>query len=101
MDNKVREIQLLKEAREGDEAKAFVFNPLWIETIAEMESMYLRSIKSNKWLDMLDRKNIIEAGRRIQVLDDIKCFIENKITTGEEAHKRLEANRNGSKQRRA
>lgn len=100
MDKSKREGQLLDELKEGKDAKAFAGNPLWIEVIAEMEAMYLSSIKNNKWRDLVDKNYRDDACRRIQLLEDIKKYIERKITTGEEAHKRLEANKNGSKQRR-
>ena len=97
MDKKERESQLLEELNEGKEAKNLANNPVWKRTIEELETYYIDSIRSGSWFKKRARE---ENCRRLQVLDDLVTGINNKITMGEEARKRLEANKNGSKQRR-
>jgi hypothetical protein len=97
MDKKERESQLLDELREGKDAKNLANNPIWKSVIEELETYYISSIRSGSWFKKRARE---ENCRRLQVLDDLVTVINNKITTGEEAQKRLEANKNGSKQRR-
>ena len=97
MDKKERESQLLEELNEGKEAKNLANNPVWKSAIEQLDKHLTDSIRSGGWFKKRARE---ENCRRLQVLDDLVIIINNKITTGEEAHKRLEANKNGSKQRR-
>ena len=106
MDKKEREHQLVEEARDGIEAESLVNNSIWKEVIGTLESHYLASIRNSNWFQIthgginLGKWEREENTRRLQVLDDLVALIENKIETGELALKRLEANSNGSKQRR-
>jgi len=106
MDKADRETQLVQEARDGLEAESLVNHTVWKETIAALEEHYIASIRNSNWLHItngginLGRLEREENTRRLQVLDDLVALINIKIETGELALKRLEANSNGSKQRR-
>jgi hypothetical protein len=93
MDKGERAAQLTKEVREGMSAESLKNNKVWAETIQTLENTYINAIRSGSWFKKRARE---ENCRRLQVLDDLVTIINNKIVTGEEALKRLEAN-NGSK----
>ena len=95
MDRKERESQLTQEVKEGIEAKSLVNNKVWHDAMETIEASLIDAIRSGNWLQKRARE---ENCRRLQVLDDLKTVINNKIESGEQARKRLEAN-NANKQR--
>ena len=106
MDNKERDLQLINEVNKGLEAKKLTNTNVWKDVIKEMEDTYVTAIRSGSWINFsgginIGKKAREENVRRLQVLDELVVTLTNKIATGEEAQKRLEAMRNGSKQRRS
>ena len=89
MDKAERALQLQAEYEKGVKAKNFASNPIWKETVKELEDSYITAIRSGNWFNKIARE---ENCRRLQVLDDLVTIIENKIERGEQARKRLEAN---------
>jgi hypothetical protein len=89
MDKKDRELQLKNEIKKGMEAESLANHPVFKETVKELEASYITAIRSGNWFKKRARE---ENCRRLQVLDDLVTIIENKIVTGEQALKRLEAN---------
>jgi hypothetical protein len=89
MDKKARERQLIQEQAEGIEAKKLVNNKVWKEAVETLEASLIDAIRSGNWFQKKARE---ENCRRLQVLDDLKTVINNKLEMGEQARKRLEAN---------
>ena len=83
--------KLTDELLKGIEAKKFVNNPLWIEAIEALDTMLIKQLKENRFLDLIDKNRRDDITRRMQLVDDLKCYFENTITAGEEAKTRLEA----------
>ena len=105
MDKTERSGQLVEEVRAGIEAEGLTRHKVWQDTIKELEDKYINGLRKRSWIKFIDgmdfsKKAREEDLRRLQVLDDLVNIIETKIVTGEQAQKRLEANKNGSKQRR-
>ncbi|MHC1627428.1 MAG: hypothetical protein ACXQTI_01165 [Candidatus Nezhaarchaeales archaeon] len=96
MDKAERSLQLVGEAREGQKAEEFSNTSQFKEYAKELEAMYINAIRSGSWFKKRARE---ENCRRLQVLDDLVTIIESKIVMGEQALKRLESNKNASKQR--
>ena len=106
MDKAAIEAKLTDDVTEGIKAESLVNNPVWKEVVSEYEEALITSIRKSSFLQFnngginLGKKAREENTRRLQVLDDLVVLINNRIEKGEESFKRLEASKNGSKQRR-
>lgn len=89
MDKAERSQQLVKEFSEGREAKSLIEHPAFKRAVDKLEGSYIKSIRSGNWFKKRARE---ENCRRLQVLDDLVTILENEMTRGEQALKRLEAN---------
>jgi len=105
MDKTERAGQLVEEVRAGIEAESLTRHPVWQAAVKELEDRYMDGLRKRSWIKFVDgmdfsKKAREEDLRRLQVLDDLVSIIETKIVTGEQAQKRLEANKNGREHRR-
>jgi hypothetical protein len=74
------------ESIRGNEAKAILNNPLFIESFELVEKSFMKELTSTNYKDVETRE---ELYRRIQVLNDVKNTLVKALTSGKVAEEKL------------